>query len=91
MSKSRRKGWIFVDYLRNGRGATAIAPFSTRARQGAPVAWPVAWPALARLDNAHPVAVDTAAAALKRQKADPWQGYFEVDQVLPLERLARAR
>jgi bifunctional non-homologous end joining protein LigD len=87
MSKARRKGKIFVDYLRNGRGATAIAPYSSRARKGAPVAWPLAWPALSRLDSAQPATVETAAAVLKRQKGDPWKGYFDVDQVLPLERL----
>jgi bifunctional non-homologous end joining protein LigD len=87
MSKAKRKGRIFVDYLRNGRGATAIAPFSTRARKGAPVAWPLSWKALATLENAHPVSVGDAAAALKRQRSDPWKGYFEVDQVLPLEKL----
>ncbi len=43
MSKVRRQGKIFVDYLRNGRGATAICPFSTRARPGAPVAMPIEW------------------------------------------------
>jgi bifunctional non-homologous end joining protein LigD len=89
MSKSRRKGRIFVDYLRNGRGATAIAPFSSRARKGAPVSWPIAWSALGRLESAHPFAVDTGAAALKKQKGDPWKGYFDVDQVLPLERLSK--
>ena len=87
MSKSRREGKIFIDYLRNGRGATAIAPFSSRARKGAPLAWPVAWSALSRLADAHPVSVETAAAALKRQKSDPWAGYFDVDQVLPLDKL----
>jgi bifunctional non-homologous end joining protein LigD len=86
-SKERRKGRIFVDYLRNGRGATAIAPFSTRARKGAPVAWPVAWPALGRLASAHEATVETAAALLKKQRKDPWAGYFEVDQVLPLRAL----
>jgi bifunctional non-homologous end joining protein LigD len=87
MSKQARKGKIFVDYLRNGRGATAIAPFSSRARKGAPLAWPVAWSALSRLADAHPVSVESAAVALKRQKSDPWAGYFDVDQVLPLDKL----
>jgi bifunctional non-homologous end joining protein LigD len=87
MSKAKRKGRIFVDYLRNGRGATAIAPFSSRARKGAPVAWPLSWKALATLENAHPVSVSDAVAVLKKQRADPWKGYFEVDQILPLDKL----
>jgi bifunctional non-homologous end joining protein LigD len=82
-SKAARKGRIFIDYLRNARGATAIAPFSCRARKGAPIAWPVAWPALSRLKSAQPASVDTAVGLLKRQKTDPWQGYFDVRQKLP--------
>ncbi len=87
MSKARRKGRIFIDYLRNGRGATAIAPFSTRARKGAPLAWPVAWSALSRLPSAHEATVENAASLLAKQRKDPWVGYFDVDQVLPIERL----
>jgi bifunctional non-homologous end joining protein LigD len=87
MSKAKRKGKIFVDYLRNGRGATAIAPFSTRARAGAPVAWPVNWRNLSKLENAHPVTIENYAETLKRERTDPWKGYFDVDQVLPLEKL----
>ncbi len=86
-SKTRRKGRIFIDYLRNGRGATAIAPFSTRARAGAPVAWPVSWSALARLKSAHETTVDNAASTLARQKKDPWAGFFDIEQVLPMKAL----
>ncbi len=91
MSKARRKGRIFIDYLRNARGATAIAPFSTRARKGAPLAWPVSWSALARLPSAHEATVENAGTLLARQKKDPWAGYFDVDQVLPLERLSKKK
>ena len=86
-SKTRRRGRIFVDYLRNGRGATAIAPFSTRARANAPVAWPVAWSALSRLKSAQETTVENAAGALKKRRGDPWAGYVDVDQVLPLAKL----
>jgi bifunctional non-homologous end joining protein LigD len=81
MSKAKRRGKIFVDYLRNTRGATAICPFSTRARPGAYVAMPVSWEKLARLDNAHPVAVGEAARAMSR--GDPWPDYFKLRQGLP--------
>lgn len=53
MSKARRKGLIFIDWLRNQRGATAIAPFSLRARPGAPVAVPVSWDELNGLKKAN--------------------------------------
>ncbi len=51
MSKSRRKNRIFIDWLRNERGSTAIAPYSLRARPGAPVAVPTTWKELAKLDS----------------------------------------
>ena len=81
MSKAKRRGKIFVDYLRNQRGATAICPFSTRARPGAHVAMPVSWEKLARLDSAHPVAVGEAAKFMGR--SEPWPGYFKLKQGLP--------
>lgn len=77
MSKAKRKGKIFVDYLRNTRGATAIAPYSSRARKGAPFAVPVSWEALSRLKNAHPFSVGTV------PRGDPWNGYFKRKQRLP--------
>ena len=63
MSKARRKGKIFIDWLRNERGATAIAPYSIRARKGAPVAVPVTWEELSRLRSTHCFGI---AKALKR-------------------------
>jgi len=86
-TKARRKGRIFIDYLRNGRGATAIAPFSTRAKKGAPLAWPVSWAALATVESARLATVETVAELLKKERRDPWAGYFDVDQVLPLTAL----
>jgi bifunctional non-homologous end joining protein LigD len=83
MSKKKRRGKIFVDYLRNTRGATAIAPYSTRARPGAFVALPLSWAALARAENAHPVSVADAAKKIARA-GDPWPGYFKLRQALPL-------
>jgi len=74
-SKAKRKGRIFIDWLRNERGATAIAPYSPRARKGAPVATPVGWSELSRLKTAD--AFDTVAIVkrLKKAKSDPWPGY----------------
>ena len=82
MSKAKRRGKIFIDYLRNQRGSTAIAPFSARARKGAFVALPVSWQGLGKLANAHPADIKSA-PKLARGK-DPWAGYLKVKQSLPL-------
>jgi bifunctional non-homologous end joining protein LigD len=65
MAKARRKGRIFIDWLRNERGATAIAPYSVRARKGAPVAIPVTWAELGKLKAANGFSVTDAARRLK--------------------------
>ena len=79
MSKARRKGRIFVDYLRNERGSTAIAPYSTRSRDNAPVAAPITWDEAAEVAGANIFTVGTMPArALK--VGDPWPGYFDVKQ-----------
>lgn len=80
MSKARRKGRMFLDYLRNGQGSTAVCPWSTRARTGGTVAVPVAWSELDGLDRAN--AFDVFAAAERARGPDAWSGYFEVEQVL---------
>ena len=58
-SKAKRKGKIYVDYLRNARGATSVAPYSTRARAGAPASVPLDWDKLASFDPAVPLTLRT--------------------------------
>ncbi len=87
MSKARRKDKVFVDYLRNERGATAIAPWSTRSRAGAPVAVPVRWQDLDRYDSAGAFSIHSA-AELARGSADPWPEYFSLRQHMPDARAA---
>jgi bifunctional non-homologous end joining protein LigD len=84
MSKAKRRGKIFIDYLRNQRGSTAIAPFSTRARKGAYVALPVSWQGLAKLTSAHPADIKSAAKFARGK--DPWAGYLKVRQSLALKK-----
>lgn len=69
-SKAKRKGRIFVDWLRNERGATAVAPYSTRSREGAPVAVPVSWGELKTLKAANQFRIGDMEKRLKA--ADPW-------------------
>jgi len=69
--KVKRRGKIFVDYLRNARGASAIAPYSPRARDGAPVAAPISWAELERGIDPADFTIHTVSA----RPADPWKGY----------------
>jgi bifunctional non-homologous end joining protein LigD len=81
MTKSIRKGRIFLDHLRNDRGSTAVAPFSTRARPGAAVALPLHWRELN--SKTKPVAsVADFSAWKKRLRDDPWSGMASVEQRL---------
>lgn len=75
-----RKGKIFIDYLRNGFGSSAICNYSPRAREGAPVAVPLASDELGRLTSTAPYGVKTVPARLKRLKTDPWAGFFTTRQ-----------
>lgn len=80
MTKSKRVGRIFIDYLRNGRGATSVAPYSTRARAGAPVSVPLAWKDLSKLRAADEFRAGTALLKLLRTRADPWAEFRKVKQ-----------
>ena len=83
MSKQKRKGRIFIDWLRNGRGATSIASFSARARAGAPVAMPLRWEELGKVASGHAFDIRNAQARLKRLKSHPWAGIDDIQQILP--------
>lgn len=81
-TKKFRKGKIFVDYLRNGRGATSVASFSLRARAGAPVSMPLRWEDLGKVKSGNAWTLRNAPARLKRLKAHPWGDFAVLKQSL---------
>ena len=82
-TKSKRNKKIFIDYLRNSREATAVAPYSTRARLGAPVSTPVDWSELGSLKGANQFTVRNLPARLARLRKDPWANIGRLRQALP--------
>lgn len=85
-TKSKRRGRIFIDYLRNARGATAVASYCVRARRGAGVATPLRWEELSKLRSGDQYTIENIPARLKRMKADPWAGIDKLKQSLPKAR-----
>jgi bifunctional non-homologous end joining protein LigD len=86
VAKSERHGRIYLDYLRNLRGATAVAAYSTRARPGAPVSTPLAWDELGpRLRSDH-FTVSNLSRRLTSLRHDPWKDYARARQALPTRR-----
>ena len=83
MTKSARAGDILIDYLRNGRGATAIAAYSPRARPGAAVSTPVDWSELTAKLSPDRYTVLNLPSRLARLKSDPWAEIGQVRQQLP--------
>ena len=77
--KASRKNRIFIDWIRNGRGATSIAPYSIRARKGARVSMPILW---GELDQIAPDGVTMPDALQRIRGNDPWKGFFQNDQLL---------
>ena len=83
MTKAARVGKIFLDYLRNDRGSTAVAPFSPRARAGLPVAMPLSWSEL-NGEQLPRFRISDIQSWRKRLARDPWQEMFSIDQRLPM-------
>jgi bifunctional non-homologous end joining protein LigD len=83
LAKAKRKGRIFLDYLRNQRGATAIMPYSARAREGAPVSAPIVWDELDDMPGGNRFTVRDADLLLQRASSRTLQGWGEASQVLP--------
>jgi bifunctional non-homologous end joining protein LigD len=77
--KSKRTGKIFIDWMRNGRGATSVAPYSLRARKGAKVSMPIAWD---ELDTVAPDGISMTDVLKRISGNDPWKGFFENEQML---------
>ena len=75
MSKAKRAGKVFVDHFRNGRGATAVAPYSLRARAAAPVALPIGWHELSATTGGSAWTAERVLRRLRAGRADPWSDF----------------
>lgn len=87
MSKAKRAGKIFVDYLRNQHAATAVGPYSTRARCHAPVATPLSWDELSSRKEENSYTLKTITKRLNQLKEDPWRTFWTLKQSLRLDQL----
>ncbi|EJT06539.1 DNA polymerase LigD, polymerase domain protein [Rhizobium sp. CCGE 510] len=81
-TKAKRGGHIYIDYLHNGRGSTAVAAYSTRARPGAPVSMPLDWSELNEVSGPAAFTLANVPQQLERRSRDPWAGFF--DAAVPL-------
>ncbi len=91
MSKAERSGRIFLDYLRNDRGATAVAPYSTRARANCPLSWPLSWRDLKTVHAADAFTVSSVQPLLKKRGRNPWGRLLEIRQRISDVALADAK
>jgi bifunctional non-homologous end joining protein LigD len=91
MSKAKRKGKVFVDYLRNDRGSTAIANYSTRARAGAPVATPIRWDELTADLKPDLFTASNVPQRMSQLKRDPWDGFLTAQQSITKKMMQAVR
>ncbi|WP_410218305.1 DNA ligase D [Paracoccus sp. (in: a-proteobacteria)] len=84
VTKSKRRGKILIDYLRNQRGMTAVAAFSPRARPGAPVSMPLAWDELSPAIGPDYFNLLNAHTRVQALTSDPWEGFRKAEKSLPL-------
>jgi bifunctional non-homologous end joining protein LigD len=90
MSKAKRRGKIYLDYLRNARSATAVSAYSTRAREHAPVSVPVDWDELSSDVRENHFTIHNVPRRLARLRRDPWEGYEASWRNIP-EKLVKAQ
>ncbi len=87
MSKAKRVGKVFVDYLRNNKTASAVLPYSTRARPGATVATPLAWSEVSEKLDPKKFTIHTVPKRVKAQKKDPWADFDKERRVLDYQQV----
>jgi bifunctional non-homologous end joining protein LigD len=86
MPKASRRSKILIDYLRNRRGNTSIAAYSTRAQPEAPVSTPLSWEELTTSLRSNHYTIANLSRRLTRLQADPWARYATLSQSLPSHR-----
>ena len=77
MSKKMRKGKIFVDWMRNKKGSTSVAPYSVRLKKKASVSMPISW---RELDKVKPDGIGISEALERLKRRDPWEMFFLIHQ-----------
>ena len=82
-AKAGRRNRIFIDWMRNLRSGTAVAPYSTRARPNCPIAVPLRWDELPRITSAARYDISNIDRRLAALREDPWSELFELAQDLP--------
>ncbi len=88
--KKERRGKLYLDYVRNSRGVSFVAPYSTRAREGAPIALPIHWSELSVKLKPNEFTVSNIANRLRKSTDDPWAKFFESARMLDLESVLAA-